>query len=547
MNSLRDSLNFIRHIKALALIMVILTLSDASAWASQTAFGDPASRSPTGTGGDLTVVEGQIDAGSVALGSSSQVVVLLRNDSTKPIKTGTISLYPSSNVSASVGENECARQDLPPEAVCAISVAVKGLQAGSFRIEMLLRHDGRTKLITSTISGTVQRSEDDSTDIISDLETIPSELDFGSLEESRPLTRSLILRNVTSSPIDINSIDIESNDRAGYSQKSTCDKLLSGEACVVTVTWAPQQRGPATGVLVVNHDGPTGVVSVILNGVYEPGEASSVGVFPEAVPGKGLLTASRTEVDFGSGVGSASAITVSLVNIGDAPLKLNDIRISSEENGVQVVESGCRVGSVLDPVEACPLTLKWEPVREGSIIDDVQIRHSGARGILVLPVRGTATKAVNRDSQAFVFGDDFMSSVPSLSSGELGDGNATSTSSDAQPTKKRDVRGALEGFRITSIARDRAIVSGPGGSRVVFNGEETVIGGVLWKIGIKQSAVEFMNGNRRIMLLFDRSLSAPVVVDNPVNEAIEAAESEEGTSSGGGEGGGEAAQQTVTE
>lgn len=501
----------ITRISSLLVGMTALFCLLSVAAMAQSAFEDPASRaSKAGKGGDLVTVDGKIDAGSVALGSSSQVVILFRNDGIKPITSGTISLYPSSNVSASVGENECTQQPLPSDAVCAIALSVKGLQPGKFRIEMLMRHDGRTKLITSTVSGVVERSDDASADIISDLDTIPSDLKFGTLKESRPLTRSIIMRNVTSKTINITGLEIESNDQAGYSLKSDCEKLLSGEACIATVTWAPQQRGPATGVLVVNHDGPTGVVSVILEGKYEPDKAAQVGIFPEAVPGKGLLTASQTEVDFGDNIESSSAITASLVNIGDTPLKIKQIKLSNEDNGVQVASSGCRPGLTLAPVEACPLTLKWEPVREGSILDDVQIMHDGARGILVLPVRGSASKAVNRDDKAMVFGGelgDILRAIPPVSSSDVGD------VVDEEPVKEsrssgRDVSGALEGYKISSLAKNRAIVSGPGGSRVVFNGQETVIGGVLWQVGVRDNAVEFESNNQKILLLFDRSLSS---------------------------------------
>jgi len=43
---------------------------------------------------------------------------------------------------------------------------------------------------------------------------------------------------------------------------------------------------------------------------------------------------------------------------------------------------------------------------------------------------------------------------------------------------------------------------------VVFNGKSAVIGGVEWDINVQKSAVEFINGRQRILLLFDRSLSA---------------------------------------
>jgi hypothetical protein len=471
---------------------------------AQSAFEDPGARSQGGSGGDLVAVNSKIDAGEVALGSSSQIVVLMRNDGSKPITSGEISLYPSSNVSASVAQNECSERQLLPGAVCAIALSIKGLQPGRFRMEMLMRHDGRAKLITSTISGLVDITNDSARDVINDLETIPQDIAFGSLKESRPLTRSVILRNVTSKPIEISSIDIESNDSAGYSLKTNCDKLESGAACITTVTWAPQQRGPATGVLVVNHDGPTGVVSVILEGEYQPDNARQVGVFPEAVPGKGLLTASQVDVDFGSGIESSSSITVSLVNVGDAPVELKDIRLSNEDTGIKISKIGCAKGKVLEPVEACPLTLTWEPVRTGNVLDDVQVVHDGARGILVLPIRGASTKAVNQDSKSIVFDEGLDTIIKDIDPVSVSGSKPKVT--ETKPKIVTNVA-SLEGYRITSMARDRAIVSGPGGSRVVFDGQESVVGGGLWQISVQTSAVQFKSGKKKVLLLFDKSLA----------------------------------------
>ncbi|MEM6811657.1 MAG: hypothetical protein AAF549_04235 [Pseudomonadota bacterium] len=473
---------------------------------AQSAFDDPASRTATG-GGDLVAVSEQLDAGNITLGSSSQTVLLFRNDGTRPIETGNISLYPSSNVSAAVGDNECSVAPLPPGAVCAISLSVKGLQPGKFRVEMLMRHGGKTKLVTTAITGTVERSEDATFDVINDLETIPSELSFGDLKESRPLTRSVVMRNVTSQEVGIQDIFIESNSQAGYTLRSDCESLLSGEACIATVTWAPQQRGPSTGVLVVEHDGPTGVVSVILDGTYEPDEAEEVGIFPEAVPGKGLLTASKSEINFGTDIESTSAITVSLVNVGDENIVLDDISLANEDSGLEVVENGCKPGLALSPVEACPLTIRWNPVRTGSILDDVQITHDGARGILVLPIRGAASQTVNKNTQPIVLSDSTVS-IPTISSSELGEVAPQPVQQRKQPIQRPQVQGSLEGYKITSLGQNRAIVAGPGGSRVVFDGQETVIGAVLWQVNVRNSAVEFVNDQQRILLLFDRSLSS---------------------------------------
>ena len=79
----------------------------------------------------MVPVQSPIDGGAIAIGASSQIVVLFRNDGAQPVQTGQINLYPSSNASASVSLNQCAGDPLPSGAECAVAISVKGLQAGS--------------------------------------------------------------------------------------------------------------------------------------------------------------------------------------------------------------------------------------------------------------------------------------------------------------------------------------------------------------------------------------------------------------------------------
>lgn len=515
------------RLKRAALIAACLVVNGSlvSSALAQSAFDDPGTKSSGGGAGDLVVVENKVDAGDVALGSSSQVVILFRNDDTKPLNVGDINLYPSSNVSASVAQNQCTGEPLVPEAVCAVAFSVKGLQSGKFRIEILVRHDGRSRLITAAISGNVDASDNTAGQRNSDLETSPETLDFGVLSASRPQARSVLLRNITSQTIEISKIEVQANDQAGYAMDHNCSKLPSGGACVMAVTWSPKQIGPATGSIVVKHNGPTGVANITLTGTYTPVVAAEATVFPDAVPGKGLLVSSLKEINFGTGIEKSSSITVSLVNTGDAPLSIADIRLSNSENGLLIDKAGCAKGRVLNPIEACPMTLTWTPVRAGNILDDVQIAHSGARGVLVLPIRGTAAQAVSKDGQAIVLGDDGdagLGSIQPLSIedlegaiGQRGPVDAGTTPPGAPGGSPRDlsnykvgdVRGVLDGYSITSLASNKAIISGPGGSRVVFDGENAVIGGVPWVVSVKQGAVQFSHADQSVVLLFDRSLS----------------------------------------
>ncbi len=553
----KNDMSRIVRIIIVASFLISALVAGASSGYAQSAFDDPGSRVQNGKAGDLKPVNDKVDAGDVALGSSAQVVVLFKNEDSKPITTGVINLYPSSNISASIGENQCASAAISPGEICAISVQVKGLQKGNYRIEMLMRHDGRAKLLTTTIKGNVVSSGDNATDLSGDIEAIPASVEFGSLSESRSQMKAVILRNKTPKPISINSIDLESGNQSGFKIDSNCKELNTGEACVASVTWTPQQRGPSTGTLIVHHTGATAIATIDLSGTYTPENAQTAQVFPEAIPGKGLLVSSMDKVDFGSGVSQSASITLSLVNTGDVPLTLTDIRMANSDNGIRTERDGCASGTRLTPLEACPLTLTWDPVREGNVVDDLQISHTGARGILVIPLRGSAARAVNKDKKAILLTpvagpEAILKNIRPLTLDDIEDdgeeviesgsaatvkketsdkktGSKKSSSSKTKETPKAasdetvsvagtfpqqvDVRGILDGYVITSYSPKRAIVSGPGGSRVVFDGEQTVIGGVLWEISMRPSAVEFRSGDQKVLLLFDKSLSSVNVLN----------------------------------
>ncbi len=453
----------------------------------------------------LAPVSDKVDGGTVPVGASSQVVVLFRNEGGQPVETGEIQLYPSSNVSASVSLNQCITEPLSAGAECAVAISIKGLQAGAWRAEMLMLHSGRSRLVTTTLSGIIDTNGDSTDRLSSDVEVIPNELNFGALGASHTLVESVILRNITSDPISVSDITINSSDGSGFSVEANCEVLTPGQACLATVKWAPKQKGPSTGVMVINHSGPSGLVRIPLSGDYSPDDINQAEIFPEAVPGRGLLVSSQLEVNFGGAVASASTITVSLVNTGDTSLKINDIKLSGKDNGLSINEDGCATGLVLKPVEACPLTLTWSPTRTGELLDDMQIKHDGARGILILPIRGTAEKKVSQDQKAIQL--DQATQVIDTSLPER-QSQKTDHNTKREVPVVANASSALDGFRITSFSKTRAIVNGPSGSKLLFDKESAIIGGVQWDIEIGRNGIEFAQGDDRILLLFDRSLSS---------------------------------------
>lgn len=499
-----------------------MALPAGQAQAQYPGFNDPGAASRGGNSAGLVPVSSSIDGGAIPIGATAQVVVLFRNEGGQPVETGTIRLYPSSTVSAIVSLNQCEKEPLPSGAECAIALSVKGLQAGPWRVEMLMAHSGRTRLVTATISGSVETTEGAGNKLTSDVETIPDEVDFGSLDAAQTLVEPIILRNITSNEIDITDIYIDTSEQAGYDLKTECTKLAAGQSCIATITWSPKLKGRSSGVLVVKHTGPAALSSVPLKGEYSPENVDSAQVFPQAVPGKGLLVASTEEIDFGGGIETASSITVSLVNSGDADLMLRDIRISGSDNGIGFKDDGCLPGTILEPVEACPLTVTWSPTRVGDILDDIQILHDGARGVLVLPVRGNAISTVSQDQKAIVLTEGGAGAgIPERSDEALAAGVPGSQAEAAEKNTARakgagayglpkvaNISNVLDGYKITSFSPTRAIINGPGGSRLVFDNEEVVLGGVPLMVLIQPNGIEFMHEGKRVLLLFDRSLSS---------------------------------------
>lgn len=70
--------------------------------------------------GLVEAVEEEVKAGEITVGSTNQVVVRFRDDSSREVKMGQINLYPSSTVGSDVALDECGGEKV-----------VRALQAGS--------------------------------------------------------------------------------------------------------------------------------------------------------------------------------------------------------------------------------------------------------------------------------------------------------------------------------------------------------------------------------------------------------------------------------
>ncbi len=497
---------------------------------AQVAFDDPLSSGASS--GSLIAVEPTVEVGEVNLGSSVQAIVRFRNDAVQPISFSDINIYPSSNVSVATVLNQCEETPLQFGGECAIVLSVKALKAGAFNSQLLVQHSGRSKLITTNITGSVVASDDASGQDSSEIAALPSLLDFETVEASRPVLKTIELRNITSQAIAIEDIKFDSPQKGGFDVRHNCQTLNPGQNCLISVIWSPISQGPASGFIVVRHDGTSQITNIPVKGLYQPVAVQDVTAYPDPIAGEGLLISSAQTIDFGDTVDSESAVTITAVNAGDTNLTIENIKMSVITPGLSVDPAGCQNGTVLKPSDACPLTIRWAPQKIGKLKTDVSITHDGTRGVFVIPITGIATQVVQ--------GGGFIPSQRGASSGfnlpgsagltidEIAELNSTldgdiSSVVDRAITPSSRIRAPilsaqdlqisnsannLAGYVITTHSINKAVIMGPNGGRVVSHNKPLTIAGGRWTPKLNPEGVEFINGTKTVTLYFDDSLIA---------------------------------------
>jgi hypothetical protein len=353
----------------------------------------------------------------------------------------------------------------------------------------------------------------------SEIESYPTDLDFGQVTTSAPMVRSLALRNNTGRAIKVESIQLAAAPNSGFQVSAPkCRELKPSQACVATVSWTPTAEGIVEGVIVLRHDGASGAMRVGLKGGYNPKKVEMASRFATAVPGEGLLIPDQDKVDFGSSVDGAASISISLVNQGDKSLTLRQVKLAGSDNGLSLSSSDCRRSKELEVGEACVLTVNWQPRRIGPVIDDVQILHTGTRKVLVLPVRGSAVQPVSNNSGPLIAYGDRIPDMPKIEGGKIDESvlkaaGVQTTSSVSTPTARNEaltadnVAPSLDGYRISSVSLDHAIIAGPKGRMIIKDGVPQVVAGVRWTPRIVPEGLELASGKKIVLLLFDRSLT----------------------------------------
>ena len=457
-----------------------------------------------------------VSSGGIAMIRS----IVLSNHTHETIKITNIALNAPDQSGFSY-KSECPEM-LPEEGMCNIIVTWLPTSKGLAQGVLTAYHSGKGGLVQTELKGTLQSTGDTAKDAGGKVEVEPELMDFGVSPGGIALVRSLVLTNRTPEEIKIKDVSLNASEQSGFSFKSQCGETLAPEkSCNVVVTWLPTSKGLAQGSLVVQHSGKAGVIQSDIKGTLQPNAVTSATIYPEATPDKGLLVSDKEAIDFGSGIKNESAITVTLVNSGKVDLTIEDIRLAIGDRDLSISGSGCRKGTVLSPSGACPLIMAWSPTHEGSIIDSLQIVHTGARGLLVMPVRGTADPSVGTaiaGKTVVSSGSDKTGSVFSVPPTGYGGRSGAPA-----------LKSVFGNYTVTSHSSSRAVINGPSGGLVVRDGETVVLSGIKCTVTIVPNGVILSSGKDSVTLLFDKSLrlldqatssisseSAPAAAQSPV-------------------------------
>jgi len=188
------------------------------------------------------------------------------------------------------------------------------------------------------------------------------------------LPNTVKLTNVGSGQLNINAIIVTGPELGDFAQSNNClPSVASGASCLITVTFTPTAQGVRTAS-----------VSITDNAIGSP----------QTVPLSGRATFfqwSPRYMNMGDQkVGTSSAArTVTLSNVGSAPIALFSIQIGGVNAGDFSQTNSC--GSSLKAGASCTIQVTFTPTAVGSRLGHVAIRDSAFGGTHWVGLLGKGT------------------------------------------------------------------------------------------------------------------------------------------------------------
>ena len=362
-----------------------------------------------------------------------------------------------------------------------------------------------------------------------------SEVDVGETPINVGRRATFFFVNQSGATVEIVSITAngDSNVRAEIvgDDCSKQKKIEPTSRCAVTVETTPTGSGSWTAEVLMTHASAGRIARARVTGKTNSGGSSD-----KKESGLSLSTKDIKPVDFGDvELGGGKAVrTALMINDSNEPLTILSVEVIAPENGLQKLEQGCASDMDLKIGESCPVTLIWSPDARGAISTDLIIRHSGRLGFAVIPIRGMAKEALNKNGDStFAKGKNDGKLSDMAPSGKPGmsptasemermiadkmppiSGEALSPPSGRESGHGANVEnGSSESFRLIGTVGNRAVLFKPDGTTtIVAAGDEILLdnGKTVKVINVLSRQAEILIGDKKKVLRLE---SAPLLTN----------------------------------
>jgi hypothetical protein len=287
-----------------------------------------------------------------------------------------------------ISQNPCP-SPMPPNIGCAPTLVFQPKVAGPALGSFTVSYAGFPEQDVVTLKGTA-----------SAVQVNPLQLTFPTTTIAQSTTQNVTLTNTGASPIGIVSIVSSFPD---FSEADACNGQVPGNgSCTLHVTFAPHLDGSLNGSLsVAVSDGAQFVISL-----------SGTGTGP-------VIAITATSVAFPDhvvGTVSSNAVSINVINNGDAPLNIAGISASGDFSQT----NNCPASLL----STCTITVKFAPTAVGHRTGKLMITDNGFASPQQIPLAGD--------------GDDFQIAV--------GSGPTTVTVRAGQPATYNLNLSAISGF-----------------------------------------------------------------------------------------------------
>ncbi|MBI4904975.1 MAG: choice-of-anchor D domain-containing protein [Acidobacteria bacterium] len=306
-------------------------------------------------------VESIVDFGKLAVGSSTDAAIAVRNTGRAALSIQSVS--GSSAVFQPVSTSLIVPAGGQAELLVRVRPAADGIVSGT----LTLRSNDPTNpamAITVTATGTVPDT--------ASIEVSPLTLDFGSVAAGSFRTLDLTIRNRGRAPLTITGFS-SSNGRFAVTAPAVPATIQPGGQTVAVVRFSPPVAGAETGTLTVTSNAPESAPAVGLRGTGT---------------GSATLQVTPASLDFGSvTVNQSREAPLTLRNTGTAALTITSLISTNARFTV--------VGAVAPLSIAAggsqPVTVRFTPVAPGQATATLSIASNGPEA--TVPLSGTGVSA----------------------------------------------------------------------------------------------------------------------------------------------------------